>query len=147
MKEVITLIVLSLVFSFNSFSQVQLQDSTTSLYSFLKEWWNVPYLWGGTTKKGIDCSAFVKTMYSSLHGKYLPRTSNEQYEYVEKISREEVKTGDLVFFKSGKRVNHVGYYLFDSLFVHSSSRNKRVIISSLSDSKYQKIWFSQGRIN
>ena len=147
MKEAITLIALSLVFSFNSFSQVQLQDSTTSLYSFLKEWWNVPYVWGGTTKKGIDCSAFVKTMYVSLHGKYLPRTSGEQYDYAQKIPREEIKTGDLVFFKSGKRINHVGYYLFDSLFVHSSSKNKKVIISNLLDPKYQKIWFSQGRIN
>lgn len=128
-------------------AQVKLSDSTTSLYRFIKEWWGVPYAWGGTTKKGIDCSAFVKTMYKKLHGKDLPRTSGEQYYFTTRIKKEELRTGDLIFFKSYGRITHVGYYLFDSLFVHSSSKGNGVTISNLYDTSYKKTWYSQGRVN
>lgn len=146
MKEIIISIMLILLCC-DSFSQQQPKDSTTQLYSFIKEWWKVPYAWGGSTKKGIDCSAFVKTMYKKLHDVDLPRTSGEQYRVVTKIKREDLNTGDLVFFKSKGRVSHVGYYLFDSLFVHSSSKGKGVRINNIYDSSYRKSWFSQGRVN
>lgn len=147
MKNTISVLLLSLLI-FNSIDSIaQIKDSTVALYGFIKEWWKVPYKWGGTTKRGIDCSAFVRQMYKTLHGKALPRTSYEQYKFVAKINKEDLKTGDLLFFKKSERVSHVGYYLFDSLFIHSSSRNRGVSINNIYDSAYKKSWFSQGRVN
>lgn len=147
MRKILLFLLIILTCVEESKSQVQISDSTASLYRFIKEWWDVPYAWGGTTKRGIDCSAFVKTMYKKLHGKDLPRTSGEQYKFVTKINKEDLKTGDLVFFKADRRISHVGYYLFDSLFVHSASKSKGVTISNLYDSAYKKSWYSQGRVN
>ena len=146
MKKVLVTLALCVFFCLESKCQVTTLDSTSSLYGFLKEWWEVPYLWGGTTKKGIDCSAFVREMYEKLHHKYLPRTSREQYAYVTKIKKEDLKMGDLVFFKASTRISHVGYYLFDSLFVHSSSKSGGVTISNIYDTSYKRIWYSQGRV-
>jgi len=147
MRKILFFVLLAIFCPAQSKSQSQFSDSTASLYRFLKEWWNVPYKWGGTTKRGVDCSAFVKTMYKKLHNKNLPRTSAQQYYFVKKISKEDLRTGDLVFFKTGRRITHVGYYLFDSLFVHSASRSKGVTISNLCDFMYKKTWYSQGRVN
>lgn len=128
--------------------QPQVPDpSSEKLYLFLKEWWKVPYRWGGTTKLGIDCSAFVKKMYQTLHDKNIPRTSKEQYKATKKIKRDELQTGDLLFFKNRRGVWHVGYYMFDSLFAHSSTTQKGVAVSSLNNSAYKKMWFSQGRFD
>ena len=140
-----TIIILFLILAIKANGQVS--DSTIQLHSFLKTWWGVPYIWGGETKKGIDCSAFVREIYKTLHNKHIPRTSREQYKFIQKISKEELKTGDLVFFKSNTGFWHVGYYLFDSLFVHSSNSLKKVSISSLNEPKYSSMWFSQGRVN
>lgn len=147
MRKILLFVFLITYCSIESKSQSQFTDSTTSLYRFIKEWWNVPYKWGGTTKRGVDCSAFVKTMYKKLHGKDLPRTSGEQYKFVKKIGKDDLRTGDLIFFKAGRRITHVGYYLFDSLFVHSASKSKGVTISNLYDSAYKRTWYSQGRVN
>lgn len=148
MKTLLLLTITCFLYT-NSHSQIKLppNDSTLKLYSFLKEWWNVPYSWGGTTKKGIDCSAFVRQMYKTLHGENLPRTAREQYAVSNKISRSSLSTGDLLFFKNRRGVWHVGYYLFDSLFAHSSSNEKGVTISNLNTGSYKKTWFSQGRLN
>ena len=128
--------------------QPQVPDpSVEKLYVFLKEWWKVPYRWGGNTKLGIDCSAFVKKMYQTLHDKNIPRTSREQYRVAKKIKREELQTGDLLFFKNRRGVWHVGYYMFDSLFAHSSTTQRGVAVSSLNNAAYKKMWFSQGRFD
>lgn len=146
MKRIALVLLLTALFT-QSRSQVKIPDSSSiQLYHFLKEWWRVPYRWGGTTKKGIDCSAFVRTMYNSLHDKMIPRTSREQYKASTKIKREDLKTGDLVFFKNSRGVWHVGYYMFDSLFAHSSVKTG-VYVSSLKNPAYKKMWFSQGRLN
>lgn len=139
--------IIILLLCFGNEVKAQVSDSTIQLHSFLKSWWNVPYLWGGESKLGIDCSAFVREMHKTLHGNNLPRTSREQYKFVQKIEKEDLKTGDLVFFKSNRGFWHVGYYLFDSLFVHSSNSIKKVSISSLNEPKYSMMWFSQGRVN
>lgn len=143
MKKVIVILLLFIC----SDTKSQVSDSTIQLHNFLKTWWGVPYKWGGETKRGIDCSAFVREMQETLHDKRIPRTSREQYRFVEKIQKEELRTGDLVFFKSSNGFWHVGYYLFDSLFAHSSNTLKKVSISSLTEPRYGSMWFSQGRVN
>lgn len=97
---------------------------------------NTPYLWGGTTTNGIDCSAFVQTIFRRALGIELPRTSIMQSTVGEEVNRENLQFGDLVFFNTiGRRISHVGIYIGESYFAHSSSSGG-VKVSSLNEDYY-----------
>ncbi len=106
-------------------------------------WKGTPYRLGGTTKKGIDCSAFVQVGYSSVYQMMLPRTTLELVKKGRKISRNNAKEGDLVFFRTGRNTRHVGIYLGNSEFLHAS-QSRGVMISRL-DNPYWKRHFWQIR--
>ncbi len=99
---------------------------------------NTPYKYGGTTKKGIDCSAFTQAVFGHAVDFQLLRTARGQYtQGMEIDSKKDLKFGDLVFFNTRRRVRpgHVGIYIGDDLFAHASSKNG-VIVSSLDHSYY-----------
>ena len=93
-----------------------------------------PYLWGGTTRNGIDCSAFVKNVYLSV-GIKLPRVSQNQSKVGKTITLDKIRKGDLIFFETDKNrpntVSHVGIYLGNGNLIHASSKNKKVVIVPL----------------
>ena len=117
----------------------------SSLFSFIDEWWATRYRYGGTSKKGIDCSAFTSLLMSTVFAVKLPRTAREQYNESEKVNRDEMAEGDLVFFNTRGGVSHVGVYLCDYYFVHAST-NQGVVISSLEEPYYEKRFIGGGRI-
>lgn len=121
-----------------SYSQIPdslLEEKTAKLYHFIKDWWQTPYSYGGTTKRGVDCSAFTQKLYTSVYDIKLPRTASTQYKLGKEIKREDLEVGDLVFFTSrGPSGWHVGVYLIDGWFVHSGSSG--VYINNLSEPKY-----------
>ncbi len=116
------------------------------LYSFIEEWWGTRYQYGGSDKNGIDCSAFTGKLLSDVFGANVSRTAKEQYDVSEKLAIEDLQEGDLVFFNTRGGVSHVGLYLGNNYFVHSST-NAGVTISSLEDGYYQKKFISGGRIS
>ncbi len=121
--------------------------TNTSLYNFIDEWYGTHYRMGGTTKKGIDCSAFSGTLLSTIYSFDVPRTAREQYKICEHINKDDLMPGDLVFFNTrGHGVSHVGVYLTGNHFVHSSS-SEGVKISSLDDAYYAKKFIGAGRVN
>ena len=120
--------------------------SDPRLLRFIEEWYGTRYRMGGTTKKGVDCSAFSGTLLSSIYSFSLPRTAREQYKICERVKKDELLAGDLVFFNTRGGVSHVGVYLANNRFVHSSSSNG-VIISNLDDNYYAKKFIGGGRIN
>jgi cell wall-associated NlpC family hydrolase len=109
---------------------------------------NTPYKYGGNSKKGIDCSAFTKTIYEKSLSIDLERSARQQYREGEVIrDREDLKFGDLVFFNTRRWVKpgHVGIYIGDNLFAHASSSNG-VTVSSLDDAYYSKRFMGGRRI-
>jgi lipoprotein Spr len=115
------------------------------LFKAIDLWLGTRYKFGGSTKSGIDCSAFMQTLFTSVYGITLPRTAREQYGFTRRISRAELKEGDLVFFNTIGGVSHVGMYLQNNKFVHASTSG--VTISDLYDDYYSKKFIGGGRID
>ncbi|MBS1735391.1 MAG: C40 family peptidase [Bacteroidetes bacterium] len=116
-----------------------------SLLGFIENWFGTRYRFGGTTKKGIDCSALTGGLLLAVYGFAMPRTAREQYDATEHLDKDSLKEGDLVFFNTRGGVSHVGLYLENNYFVHASS-SQGVTISSLEDPYYSKRFICGGRI-
>lgn len=116
-----------------------------SLFGFIENWFGTRYRYGGTTKKGIDCSALTDSLLLAVYGFAMPRTAKEQYSATEHITKDELQEGDLVFFNTHGGVSHVGLYLDNNYFVHASL-SQGVTISSLDDNYYSKRFICGGRI-
>jgi hypothetical protein len=111
------------------------------------------YLWGGTVAPNYDCSGLIQAAFSS-QGIWLPRDSYQQEAFTERVSREELQAGDLIFFAK-ERVNHVALYLGDGQYIHSSGKDQGrngIGIDILSDrdnqvsrAYYRQLW-SFGRV-
>ena len=118
------------------------------LLQFIDEWYGTRYRYGGSSKDGIDCSAFVASLMASVYGVInLPRISKDQYNGSKHVPRRELQEGDLVFFHTlgrKKEVTHVGMYLRNSKFIHASISG--VMISSLDDPYYSQHYVGAGRV-
>jgi peptidoglycan endopeptidase LytE len=116
------------------------------LVTFAKKLVNIPYKFGGNSILGIDCSAYVKKVYGFL-GIELPRTAREQFQTGEAVEKDELSIGDLVFFRTyASFPSHVGIYLGNNLFIHASSRGKKVTIDSLETPYYLKRFIGGKRL-
>jgi len=118
--------------------------SNLSLFGFIDEWFGTRYRLGGTTKKGIDCSALTGALLLAVYGFSIPRTARQQYNATDHIEKEDLREGDLVFFNTHGGVSHVGVYLENDYFLHASTHG--VTISSLDDSYYAKRFICGGRV-
>jgi len=117
----------------------ELNDTNAVLYKFISDWWRTPYRYGGTSKRGIDCSSFTQKLYKTVYDVNIPRVARYQYTAGKSVSNLDVTTGDLVFFKSsGPSGWHVGFYLADGWFVHSGT-TRGVFINNISEEYYSKM--------
>ena len=120
--------------------------SNVKLYKFIYEWIGTPYRFGGNTKKGIDCSAFTKAIYDKVFNTTILRNSRDIFSMVNPLPKDELKEGDLVFFKIKSRsITHIGIYLGDNRFAHASS-TRGVVISNLNEPYYSRYFYKGGRI-
>ncbi len=120
------------------------QDNA-ALIEFAKKYLGLPYRYGGSTPAGFDCSGFVQYVFSNF-GVRLSRTTYTQvYEGVH-IPKANLQMGDLVFFGSSGNVNHVGIYISDGNFIHSSNTGDVVKISSLNTGYYSNNYYTARRV-
>jgi len=119
---------------------------TERLLLFAKKMLHLPYRFGGNSFSGLDCSFFVKKVYSMV-GIDLPRSAREQFTVGVPVKKDELQPGDLVFFRTyAKFPSHVGIYLGDNLFIHASTRSKKVTIDSLETPYYLSRYIGAKRI-
>jgi lipoprotein Spr len=115
-----------------------------SLLDFIDDWSGTRYRLGGTTKRGIDCSALSGALLLAVYGFTVPRTARQQYDATEHLGKDELREGDLVFFNTHGGVSHVGIYLENDYFLHASTHG--VKISNLDDRYYAKRFICGGRV-
>jgi cell wall-associated NlpC family hydrolase len=113
---------------------------------FARSMLGIPYRFGGSTLRGIDCSAYVQRVFSLLDVS-LPRTAREQFGVGARIGRDELAVGDLVFFRTyASFPSHVGIYVGDNLFIHASSVVRKVTIDSIDLPYYRKRFLGARRL-
>ena len=103
------------------------------------DWLGTKYRFGGDSRRSIDCSAFTRRIFRETMDIELPRTARYQYKIGEKIAREDLQFGDLVYFKTRSYavVTHIGIYLADNIFVHAGRRDG-VSFASLENGYYNR---------
>ena len=123
-------------------------EERTLFVKVVKNFLGVPYRLGGSTLRGIDCSAFVKKIYE-IFNVSLPRTTREQFRMGKSVPKEDLEEGDLVFFNTNTRranTTHVGIYIGNKEFVHASSQNQEVKVDNLDMPYFNKRFLRGVRI-
>lgn len=110
-----------------------------------RRWQGTQHRLGGSGRRGIDCSGFVKAVYRDVFNMELPRTTRMQVRYGRPVAFKKLRAGDLVFFKPPSYPRHVGIYLGGSEFVHAS-KNKGVTVSKIDKIYWGKYYWTARRI-
>lgn len=122
-------------------------DAIDRLIDEATRWIGVPYRYGGTEKRGVDCSGLTSQVFLKILDVKMPRSSREQQQWCQHINRDKLRPGDLVFFATGSnpnRVSHVGIYIGNGDMIHASS-SRGVIVSNLDEKYYTRTYHSSGR--
>ena len=104
----------------------------------------VPYRYGGSTTRGFDCSGLVQYAWAKA-GVKIPRTTASQWKRMSPVRRNEMQNGDLLFFRIGGRVSHVGMYVGNGRFVHAPSSGRKVSVESLETDYYRETFAGAAR--
>jgi len=124
------------------------RDIRSRIVSDAESYLGVPYEYGGISTKGIDCSGLVYRVFKDVLGLGVPRTTKTLYDFSERVNRERLEPGDLVFFNTTGPLAHVGIYAGDDIFINAASEGQRtgVIKSSLDDPYWAEAYAGGGRL-
>lgn len=119
--------------------------SNAALIEYAKQYLGLPYVYGGSTPSGFDCSGFVQYVFKQF-GTNLSRTTYTQVNEGSYVAKSDLQMGDLVFFGSSGNVSHVGIYISDGNFIHSSHTGDVVKISSINSGYYNTNYYCGRRV-
>lgn len=128
--------------------QIENQDKKNRpLLQRIQFYLGTPYKFGGTSRRGMDCSGFVTTVYRESYNIKLARSTEKIYSQCQKIVDDLLMIGDLMFFldRSKQKVGHIGIYLGEERFAHASVNNG-VIISRIGEEYYRTRYLGGGRV-
>lgn len=132
-KAVLSFIAFLLFFSMSPFMSAKTEAATIgeSIVAYGKKFMGVPYVFGGTTPSGFDCSGFVQYIYKNAAGISLPRTTDQQYNVGTTVDKSDLQPGDLVFYANTykKGISHVGVYAGDNMVLNATSSNGIALVS------------------
>ena len=117
----------------------------TKLDEAYTQWKGTNYLLGGTTSRGIDCSAFIQIIFKEYFGVSLPRRTIEQMQMGDSIRKRNIKVGDVVFFKTGENTYHVGVMINGIQFLHAGV-SEGVTISILENQYWSNTYLATRRM-
>lgn len=123
----------------------QTRDVKKALYKQLREWRSVPNRLGGLSKQGVDCSGLVYLTYRSHFGMQLPRSTRQQARAGVEINQDELRPGDLVFFRTGFVQRHVGMYTGEGKFIHAST-SRGVMESHMNNPYWTRNYWKSVRV-
>lgn len=130
----------------NEVSEAEVPSLNEKIILLAKQFLDIPYRFGGKSFLGIDCSAFVQKVYG-LVGIHLPRSAREQFSHGNSIEKDHLFIGDLVFFRTyASFPSHVGIYIGNNEFIHTSSKLKKVTIANLKAPYYLKRYIGAKRL-
>ncbi len=131
--------------SSSSTSSSKPQSKGEKLVAFAKTFVGYPYVYGGSSPSGFDCSGFMQYVHRQM-GYSIKRTATAQLSNGRKVSRDELQPGDLVFFGYGSTASHVGMYIGNGKFVHAENSRTGVVISELFTGYYSGRYLTARRI-
>lgn len=121
------------------------KGDTAAIMHTAQKYMDVPYVWGGQTPSGFDCSGFTQYVMKQ-NGITIPRTAAEQFAAGTAVNKSGLQVGDLVFFSTYKAgASHVGFYMGDGKFIHASSAAEKVSISALDEAYYTQRYLGARR--
>lgn len=124
----------------------RLNDTQERLLSAAARWLGTPYRYGSTTRAGTDCSGFVMRVFEESGIGMLPRSTKDQFSIGTPVEREQLRTGDLLFFNTnGVGVSHVGLYVGRDSVIHASS-TYGVVKQSLSETYLTRVFVGARRV-
>jgi lipoprotein Spr len=118
------------------------------LNKFMLYWIGKPYKLGGNSERGIDCSQFNKRLYKDVYNKVLGEVAYKQWAQTQRIKKDSLGVGDLVFFisKASPSGWHTGVFIGNTYFIHAANKYEGVKISSLEEPRYKKAIRGYGRL-
>lgn len=127
-------------------SEIRTVKLQNALLKSFENWKGTKYSFGGDSSRGIDCSALTRRVYREVFSFELPRVTKDQIKVGRHVSRNNLKPGDILYFRPDGKYNHTAVYLGNSLFINASS-SKGVILSSMEHSYWSKYFVHGVRVD
>lgn len=144
-RDVVLTVLLASIFAGCAASRVSQNPVQSKLQESYNQWKGTPYRIGGMTQSGVDCSAFVLIVMRDQFGVRLPRTTEEQLRFGQRVRMNRMRVGDLVFFRTSGKTLHVGIMVDNVQFMHAST-SQGVMVSSLNEVYWRRRYIRSNRV-
>ncbi|MCS6905683.1 MAG: C40 family peptidase [Bacteroidia bacterium] len=121
------------------------EEDNLKIYEFAAKWLHTPYVWGGQSERGVDCSGLALIFADSIYKIRIPRVAGDILAVCQILEKQDLHEGDFVFFNRGNYIFHMGIYLKNNKFFHASLAGG-VIIDDLNSPYYRRYYYCGGRL-